>query len=82
MALSVSVGKISGAFVPVEAEVDMGFTAVVPLGSHQNHLDASVDNGIIYKASGGGVVCLDRQARLAPTHFLSGALGGVPFLTQ
>ncbi len=65
----VVIGKIVGAFVPIEAELALGFSTSEPMDSHANNLDAACDDSVIYESDCSQIVCLDGQLGLWSTHF-------------
>ena len=68
----VIVRHVGGAAIPVETKLTLGFMTAKPVKSHPDHLDSSLDNGVMDKAGSCRVIGLDRRFRLFPPHFLQG----------
>ncbi len=66
----VVVGHVGCAAIPVETKLTLGFTTAKPMKSQPDHLDSSLDNGVMDKAGSHRVIGLDRRFWLFPTHFL------------
>ena len=59
MMLRVIIRHVSGAFVPVESELPLCFSAPEPMDLHPNHFDATLNYCVIDESCGCGVVSLD-----------------------
>ena len=59
MVLSMIVGQVARAFVPVKAKLALGGAAAPPVEAHPNHLDATLDDGVIGETRSCGVIRLD-----------------------
>ena len=66
----VIVGQVATAFVPVEAELFLGFAASEPPQAEIHGLGFPWNDGEVGNANCSGVVCLDRSAGLWPTQFV------------
>ncbi len=70
----VVVGQVATAFVPVEAKLFLGFTALEPPYAEIHGLGFPWNDGEVGDADCRGVVRLDLSAGLWPTHFVEGLL--------
>ena len=79
MVFGVIVGNVVGAFIPIEAELALRFSASEPVEAETEHLDSLRNDSVVRESDRSRVISLDRRRRLRPSHFDEGIAQGYHF---